>query len=141
MYFSMSLGFRRQFSSTRASCWSSERTRGGRSPLKPRASRSFSVNAVPLFSGGSCKRATPFGTVTLPRELPCGEDPGVLDALRWALPVGRLVGTGGRCALSACDLIGRQPPRRICAGYGSYFQPQDWHATFISKRRWMPTKG
>src|SRR6516165_2693589 len=60
MYLSIGFGFRREFSRIFTACCSSVRGRGGSRPRRPNASRSASVNAVPLLSAGSCKRATPF---------------------------------------------------------------------------------
>src|ERR1700747_1257527 len=47
----------------RASCSACEATFGGSRPRSFSASRSASVNAVPLLSAGSCNIATPFGSV------------------------------------------------------------------------------
>ena len=61
MNFSRSDVLRRKFSSTRSACSSCDWTWGGSSPRSPSASRSASVNAVPLFSVGSRSSATPRG--------------------------------------------------------------------------------
>ena len=44
---------------SRATCSSSVRTRGGRSPRSPKTSRSCSVNAVSLFSSGCASNSCP----------------------------------------------------------------------------------
>src|SRR5215470_13274835 len=59
MYFSSVEDLRRRFSSTRAICSSCEQTCGGSRPRRPSASRSSSLNAVPLLSVGSRNNARP----------------------------------------------------------------------------------
>ena len=53
----------RRLSSTRSTCSSCVATCGGSSPRSPSASRSSSVNAVPLLRAGSCRSAIPRGRV------------------------------------------------------------------------------
>ena len=61
MYFSRFDVLRRKFSSTRATCSSWVFGWCGRRPRRPSASRSASVNAVPLLSEGSRSSAAPLG--------------------------------------------------------------------------------
>jgi len=59
MYFSILLGLPRSELSVRCNCSSNVKTRGGRSPRRPSASRSASVNAVPLLSSGLVRTCEP----------------------------------------------------------------------------------
>src|SRR5215813_2319320 len=68
MYLSIGFGLHREFSKILAACCSMVKTRGGRSPRRPNASRSVSVNAVPLLSAGSCNRAIPVAPAGAERE-------------------------------------------------------------------------
>src|SRR5437868_8767872 len=61
MYFSRSVGRLRRFVSTRSTCCSIESTCAGKNPRNPNASRSASVNAVPLLRSGSRNNAMPLG--------------------------------------------------------------------------------